>query len=132
MIIRGEVYAWDNTLQHATGQALYESGQVQTTDSTSFQTITFNTGGIPVTANAQYVVFITVSRDYALNAGTGNGIVGSTGAQDTYTGGDFVSIQDNGDPSQWTTTAWTSYPGYADDLAFTATFSLNKNPPSGP
>jgi hypothetical protein len=127
LIIRGEVYAWDNMLQHAIGPALYESGQVQTTSygmGYNPQPITFSTGGIPLTAGAQYVLFFTTSRDQALNSGvTLNGFVGSTASADTYTGGDFFYISDNGDPTQWTMTPWTPLPGYIDDLAFTATFS---------
>jgi hypothetical protein len=140
LTFRGEVYAWDNTLQHATGNALYESGQMHTTSYHQgfgpYEAITFNTGGIPLTAGAQYVLFFTISRDYAANAGiTDTAFVGVTAA-DTYSGGNWVFINNacttsttgdcGGDTSLWTTMPWSNQvgvPGGADDLAFTASFS---------
>jgi hypothetical protein len=137
LTFRGEVYAWDPTTGNpanftsgnATGPALYESGQMHTTSYNSgfgpFEPITFNTGGIPLTAGAQYVLFFTISRDYAANAPTA-GIPGFAGitATDTYSGGDFVFINNGGDTSQWTTTPWSNLVAFgADDLAFKASFS---------
>ena len=137
LIFRGEVYAWDPstgnpanfTSGNATGPALYESGPMHTASYNSgfgpYEPITFNTGGIPVTAGAQYVLFFTISRDYAANAPTA-GIPGFAGitATDTYPGGDFVFLNNGGDTSQWTTTPWSNLVGLgADDLAFTASFS---------
>jgi hypothetical protein len=141
LIFRGEVYAWNpNTvdpnnpyaLGSATGPALYESGQMHTTSYGSgftIQPFTFNTGGIPLTAGAKYVLFITTSRDYAANAGiTSLGWAGVTGT-DTYSGGDWVYMDDGGNTNLWTTVGWThpalfpaAFPGQ-DDLAFTASFS---------
>ena len=143
LIFRGEVYAWDpNTLDpnnsfamgSATGPALYASGQMHTTSygmGFTPQPITFNIpGGLPLTAGAQYVLFFTTSRDYAANAAaniTDTGFVGYT-ATDTYMGGDWVYVDDAGDPSQWTTKGWwhpALFPDifFQDDLAFQASFS---------
>jgi hypothetical protein len=142
LIFRGEVYAWNpNTvdpnnpyaLGSATGPALYESGQTSTTSYNSGfspQPITFNTGGIPLTAGAQYVLFITTSRDYAANVAAGitsTGFAGYT-PTDTYTGGDWVYMDDGGNTNLWTTVGWTHpalFPTvfFQDDLGFTATFS---------
>jgi len=139
LLFRGEVYAWDpNTLDpnnpfamgSATGPALYASDQMHTTTYGSGftpQPITFNIpGGLPLTAGAQYVLFFTTSVDFAANAGiTTTSFVGYT-ASDTYSGGDWVYIDDEGDPNQWTTKGWT-HPALffagQDDLAFQATFS---------
>jgi len=139
LIFRGEVYAWDpNTLDpnnsfamgSATGPALYASGQMHTTsygNGFAPQPITFNIpGGLPLTAGAQYVLFFTTSMDAAANAGiTAVGFVGYT-STDTYMGGDWVYIDDGGDPNQWTTKGWWHpalfFPGQ-DDLAFQASFS---------
>jgi hypothetical protein len=139
LLFRGEVYAWDpNTLDpansfamgSATGPALYASGQMHTTSYGSGfapQPITFNIpGGLPLTAGAQYVLFFTTSMDAAANAGiTAVGFVGYT-STDTYMGGDWVYIDDGGDPNQWTTKGWWHpalfFPGQ-DDLAFQASFS---------
>jgi hypothetical protein len=150
LIFRGEVYAWDPTtvdpsnpyaLGSATGPALYESGQMQTTSygsGSAIQPITFNIpGGLPLTAGAQYVLFFTTSRDYAANAGvTANGFVGYT-PTDTYSGGDWVYISDGGDVSQWTTVGWwhpALFPDifFQDDLAFQAIFSSPRAPLPAP
>jgi hypothetical protein len=145
LMFRGEVYAWDPTivdpsnsysLGSATGlAALYESGPMQTTSYGSgfaIQPITFTIpGGLPLTAGAQYVLFFTTSRDYAANAGiTDTGFVSCT-ATDTYSGGDWVYINDGGDPTWWTKlgVGWyhpAAYPNTfprQDDLAFQAIFS---------
>jgi hypothetical protein len=143
LIFRGEVYAWDPTtvgdpftnpygMGNATGPALYESGQMHTTSYGSgfaIQPITFNIpGGLPLTADAQFVLFITTSRDNAANAGiTATGFAGYT-PTDTYTDGDWVYLDDGGNPSQWTTVPWVHPALFADiffqdDLAFTASFS---------
>jgi hypothetical protein len=145
LIFRGEVYAWDPTtpdpnnpyaMGSANGPALYESGQMHTTSygmGFNIQPITFNTGGLPLTAGAQYVLFITTSRDYAANVAaniTSTGFAGYT-ANDTYSDGDWVYVDDGGNPSQWTTVGWTHpalFPScppcfFQDDLAFTASFS---------
>jgi hypothetical protein len=149
-VFRGEVYGWDPNTQLATAP-VYESSPVQTTDSTVFQPITFHTGGIPpLTAGAQYVLFITISKNYAANAGIcpslsmppGCGIAGLLGSPtapptNAYSGGDFVlinnictpdpSVDCGGDPGKWTTTPWTTfqnwYPLATTDLAFQASFS---------
>jgi hypothetical protein len=137
LIFRGEVYAWDPstgnpanfTAGNATGPALYESGQTHTTSygsGFSPQPITFNTGGIPLTAGAQYVLFITVSRDYAANAVGPPGFAGyvPTGTPGEYPGGDFVFLNNGGDVGQWTTVPWSQFKMFGqDDLAFKASFS---------
>jgi hypothetical protein len=140
LIFRGEVYAWNPNMLDpnnpyamgsATGPALYESGQMHTTSyGSTLQPFTFNTSGIPLTAGAQYVLFITTSRDYAANVAAGitsTGFAGYT-PTDTYTGGDWVYLDDGGNTNLWTTVGWTHpalFPTVfsQDDLGFTATFS---------
>ena len=121
LIFRGEVYAWNPIESGQTSTTSYGSGY-------SPHAITFNTGGIPLTAGTQYVLFITTSRDYAANVAAGitaTGFVGYT-PTDTYSGGDWVYMDDGGNPNLWTTLGWWHpalfFPGQ-DDLAFTATFS---------
>jgi hypothetical protein len=151
LTFRGEVYAWTPgttdpanpyALGSATGPALYESGPMQTAsfgNCTNMHAFTFNTGGIMLTANTQYVLFITTSRDPA-NAGiSATGCLGVT-ANPTYSGGDGVYQDDGGYPNNWTTLGWTHPALFTtcppcfnqDDLGFTATFSLHKNTPGGP
>jgi hypothetical protein len=140
-IFRDEVYAWDsstgnpahNTAGNATGPALYESGPTSIPsygNGFTPQQITFTIpGGLALTANTQYVLFITTSRDNGpLNppgtAGFGGYV--PTGTTGEYSGGDFVWIVDNGDPTQWTNplNPWSQFKAFGqDDLAFQATFS---------
>jgi predicted outer membrane repeat protein len=144
LTFRGEVYAWNPatvdpanpySMGSATGPALYESGPMHTTSygaGSAIHPITVNIpGGLPLTAGAQYVLFFTTSRDYAANAGiTANSFFGYT-PTDTYSGGDWVYVDDGGDPGQWTAKGWThpaAFPGCPpcfsqDDLAFKASFS---------
>jgi hypothetical protein len=143
LIFRGEVYAWDpNTLDpansyamgSATGPALYESAQMQTTSYGSgfaIHPIKFTIpGGLPLTAGKQYVLFFTTSRDAANADVADTGFAAYTQA-DTYSGGDWVYLGDGGDPNLWTTVGWwhpALFPGcppcfFADDLAFQASFS---------
>ncbi len=111
VVFRGEVYAWDGT--KVTGANLYESAPMSTADANP-QTITFNTGGITLTAGAQYVLFATAAKDVA---GTGQGSW-ATRSDNPYAGGTFVNTDSA--PAQWSTVPWVSVP--AVDVAFTATF----------
>jgi hypothetical protein len=129
VLFRGEVYAWSGT--QATGPALFESAATHTTSATSFQEITFNTGGVQLTAGQQYVLFASISKDYAADVNAGQGTWGSS-LTDTYSGGQFVYINNGGNSSQWTGAAWTTdYIGNGD-LAFKADFSAPVAPPAVP
>src|SRR3954469_1213293 len=78
-VFRAEVYAWDGS--EATGPALYESGSM-TTSGSGLQPVTINTGGIPVVAGAEYVLFLSVSKSVGSGSG-GWGFISS----DAYGGG---------------------------------------------
>jgi hypothetical protein len=125
VIIRGEVYLWGGT--NPTGSALYESGPTSTTmygNGSNMHPITFNTGGINLTANTQYILFITTTRDapsppsYYPNYGW----YGTT-ITDTYTGGDFWQLPNTNNAGDWTTTPWYINTSYIADLGFQASFS---------
>src|SRR5262245_8210994 len=114
---RGEVYAWDGT--KAMGPALFESA-VMSTAGTGNQLITFNTGGITLTPGQQYVLFASTSKDQAGHSGLGSW---DASGLDTYSGGQFVYLNNGNDASQWTTQAWSSGTGVGiPDLEFTASF----------
>jgi hypothetical protein len=66
MTFRGEVYAWDGS--KATGPALWESAPRSLTHTSTFQEITFPTGGVTLARGRQYVLFASVSKDYEQNA----------------------------------------------------------------
>ena len=74
--------------------------------------------------------------DFAANAGiTATSFFGYT-PTDTYSDGDWVYVDDGGDPGQWTAKGWTHpalFPDVffnQDDLAFQATFSGLQDPTS--
>ncbi len=66
IVLRGEVYAWDGT--KATGPNRWEGPQRTLTPPSTFQEVTFNTGGVQLAAGQQYVLFASVSKDYEQNA----------------------------------------------------------------
>lgn len=117
VVFRGQVYAWDGA--NAVGPALYESAPRSTTGSGAFELVTFETGGVPVTPGAYYLILATASKD----AGSGNGIWGYR-SSDPYADGGFAYqyaaeyVAAYGYPAGWT------YAGNAD-LAFTAAFDQN-------
>jgi hypothetical protein len=107
MVMRAEVYAWNG--REATGPALWESApRTIAYGDDRFHKEPFHTGGVPVNAGEQYVVFGSVSKDfdkctpgYLLQWGYVNG--------PTYPDGSFVFLNNGGDPSQWRTVPWTVY-----------------------
>ena len=126
----GYVYAWDGS--KATGAALWSSGAMQTAGSGTFEEITFNTGGVDLTAGSQYVLFATISNYYVDDGGTGVwGAVGWTGA---YPDTDFVFYNNGGDFLALTTGLWQN-PGPTNGLdyvlAFRAEFGGNPVPLPG-
>jgi hypothetical protein len=121
VIFRGEVYAWDGT--KATGSSLYESAPTHTTQNSTFEAVTFNTGLTSVSSGQTYVLFATTSKDTS----SGSGYWGYI-PQDVYSDGDFVYTSKN--VSQWTTDAWSKKPS-PSDLAFQATFGITPIPLPG-
>ena len=119
LLFRGEVYAWDDTNRDVTGTALYESPPMHTAATGVLQAVTFQTGGVKLTAGAKYILFATISKDYAADASGGWGTWGFVGTN-AYPGGGFFFNNDGGDPSQWATSTWH---GGSSDFAFKADFS---------
>ena len=117
---RAEVYAWDGT--KATGSALFESPP-RTVGPTGgeFEEVETVTGGVPLTPGQQYVLFLSVSKDYESNS---RGDVGCMRFNESsaYGGGEFRGLNDSGDESRWTSFGWSGWEPGAD-LAFKATFS---------
>jgi hypothetical protein len=114
-IFRGFVSQWDGS--KAVGTLLYESAPISTTQSAPFEEIVFNiSGGLKLNAGQQYVLFASTSKDPVQPASSGRW--GSTN-NTAYSGGQFVFLNNGTDPSQWTSTAWSTI---AQDLAFRASF----------
>jgi hypothetical protein len=132
---RGYVYAWDGA--KATGPALFVSPTQTLTPGASFQSVTFTTGGVPLTPGARYVLFASPSGVPGSDPSTGSewAYLGTStfAGQDGYAGGNFVFLNNGNDPAQWTTTAWndpTYYGGRSgDDLAFRVSFAAPPPPP---
>lgn len=125
---RGEVYAWDAVNGQPTGPQLWESAPTSTTDDSVFQTITFSTGGLQLTAGQQYVLFVTLLRD--ANTAGSNGSFGYL-ASDSYADG--MLVYSHAYPfSSLLSSTWDGLrPEY--DFAFSATFvsySISFNSPS--
>jgi hypothetical protein len=121
------VYQWDGPNSTITGNALYESAPVSTTNNGGaggWETFTFNNINTPLTPG-DYVFFGSTSNFF-------NGVNGQSqwGAldefvYDAYTEGTFVLFNNGGDFSLLSQPYW--FAEYGFDLAFTAEFS-----PSGP
>ncbi|HSC19246.1 MAG TPA: hypothetical protein VLC74_10060 [Rhizomicrobium sp.] len=112
-IARGEVYAWNGTM--ATGSSLWESKAKTFSFSDGlFHKVTFKPGAVPVTAGQQYVVFVSIDKDYEQCTNSyevGWGYLPSG----PYTGGDFVYQNNEGNEGNWTTVPWSVFTG--SDLA---------------
>lgn len=118
------VMAWDNTGTRATGDILFASDRVSTTNNDGqdgYEAFTFATGGLALEASAQYVAFISTSQWTAQQTGTA--YVASLGAQDGYSDGGFFWLNNGTRTSYWTERAWRSSSDFGD-LVFSAQFSV--------
>jgi hypothetical protein len=99
----------------ATGSALWESkAKTFSFSDSTFHKVTFKPGAVPVTAGQQYVVFVSIDKDYekctnSYEVGWGYLPTGP------YPGGDFVYQNNEGNEGNWTTVPWTTFTG--SDLA---------------
>ncbi len=108
MVVRGELYAWDGT--KATGSAIFETAPktIAFADPT-FSFVTFRTPGAKVKAGKQYVIFVSIDKDYESCTGS-YGLTWGAADGTAYTGGGFVFQNNTGDESQWTATSWNTIP----------------------
>ena len=124
-MFRGEVYEWDGA--KASGRKLWESPPRQLTleahSSVFYETVTFTTGGVRLNGGKRYVLFASVSKDFEKLVDPAFGCMGILFTHG-YPGGQFVSLDNGTDESQWTTVPWSPLPdGPTWDLAFKASFS---------
>jgi hypothetical protein len=118
MVVRGEVYAWNGT--RAEGSALYESTpRTFSFNDDAFHKEVFETAGIPVTPDAQYVIFTSVDKDFG-KCTYNDRLALAFMQSDVYSKGLFVYQWNHGRERRWTTRPWLSIGG---DAAFTANFS---------
>ena len=96
---------WDGT--KATGPSLFMSpADVDVANSSAYQLVTFNTGGISLPAGT-YVLFASTSQDQtgAPNSACRWGAVPNS----AYAGGQFV-YSNNGSNTAWTSSPWSTFP----------------------
>jgi hypothetical protein len=123
-VFRGYVFAWDGA--KAAGSPHYVTGDTSTTEWGVFQEITFAVGEVDLVPDATYVLFASVSQ----TPGDGYGAWGHCFA-DAYPGGSFAYLNNDSNPSLWTTANWVQNwnwncpagGGSGGDLAFRAEFS---------
>ena len=102
--VRGELYAWDGT--KATGPAIFETAPrtiVYQDDALHWEA--FKTPGAAVKPGKQYVIFVSIDKDFESCTGS-YGLTWGAADGSAYTGGIFVYQNNTGDESQWTTSAW--------------------------
>ena len=119
---RAFVYEWDGA--KATGPALYGSAVTNIGDGfTGFQAVTFNTGGVTLGANKQYVLFFSTSGVQSQKFNTNTWGALTTNA---YAGGEFVLHNSSDDfasllnPNGWDCASGCDYLGRGVDMAFKA------------
>jgi hypothetical protein len=131
-IVRGEVYAWDGA--KAMGPGVWESLPQQVLDTTFGRPVTFQTGAIALRPGQPYVLFVSISKDYARNvaevpAGVndysswGTASAELNGDVDPYPGGDYVFLDNGADWGAWTSQDWGSHAPYVYDMYFSASFT---------
>jgi hypothetical protein len=103
-VVRGELYAWDGS--KATGSALFETKKrtIAYAD-TDFHWEKFRTPGVSVTPGQQYVLFVSIDKDFEKCMGS-YGLTWGAADGSAYADGQFVFQNNTGDESQWTTAAW--------------------------
>lgn len=112
------VMAWDGN--KAAGPILWQSAPQSTTDNgglDGYEGFTFNTGGVALTAGAQYVLFLSASDYFDGSMGTSYIPEGAT----DYDGGHFVFMNNGSDFSLLTVQNWDQWTWA--DWAFEASFS---------
>jgi hypothetical protein len=117
LVARGEVYAWDG--QKATGTALWEGvPRTFSYNDFAFHRVHFNTGVLAVTPGQQYVIFVSIDKDYEQCTNNYEFAWGLVTSGDVYTGGGFVYQNNTGNENNWTTVPWNTFGG--EDVAFRA------------
>ncbi len=111
------VYAWDNSLGHAVGDALFTSNLMSSPGSVAYSEIAVSTGGVNLTPGGMFVAFFST---------TGEEVSGwdywSTSVN-TYADGRFVYFN-NQTKAQWTDQRWDGGYGIQNyDAQFSMTFN---------
>jgi hypothetical protein len=118
------VMGWSGS--KASGSVLWKSDP-QVMNYTGNQTFAFDTGGLPLTAGGQYVLFLSVSEFSSGGDAPAFGRMPRWNLYpDPYDGGRIVFLDNGNDTSLWTTQTWSLLPSpypVSADLGFQASFS---------
>lgn len=112
------VMQWNSGLNRATGSILFDSGLMTNVAGPSFNTISA-APNINLVSGLQYVLFLSISNFFD---GTDDFAAwGQTQSSNTYSGGEFVFMNNGNNFGQLTSSSWNSgFLGIGSDLAFTA------------
>lgn len=126
VVFRGVVQAWDPAEGHATGPVLYQSDATSTAG-TGVETVTF-TPDVAVTPGP-YVLYLTVTYDYATAVGTGNFPWHNS---DVYPDGAFVWHNNADDLAALTSEQWDNAGDRPADAVFSVVYAAPVVPPVTP
>ena len=118
------VMEWDG--DKATGDILYDSGKQSTTRAKGFEKFTFDTEGIVLEEDRQYVAFLSASNFFDGKRGTSR----MPYVRDVYEGGEFVFSNNGRHFNKLTKRSWHKIAHI--DAAFKASFSSSEAAKSVP
>ena len=124
------VYAWDSDDSHVTGDALFSSGPLFTTDNygqQGFEAVTVDTGSLSLNENSRYIAFLSVSN---ISSGSFDqadvaSVSSSSSLPNPYSSGRFF-FKNNGTNFDGIYNQW-NHQG-PNDAAFEMTFSAPSSP----
>ncbi len=114
---RAYVYAWDNTLGHATGNALFTSSLMSGPAGAGYTEVAVSTGGVNLTGGGLFVAFFSTTGEI------GSGDNRWSASMNGYADGHFVYFN-NATQAQWTDATWD---GATSHAAYDAQFSMTFN-----
>ncbi len=111
------VYAWDNSLGHAVGDALFTSSLLTSPGSVAYSEIAVSTGGVNLTPGGMFVAFFSTIDE------SGSGWDYWSASTNTYDDGRFVYFNSD-TKAKWTDEPWDGAYGIMNyDAQFSMTFN---------
>jgi len=122
IVLSAYIATWTGT---GAGTLLWTSAPVDYPNTGNAE-LAFNTGGLQLTAGANYIAFISVSQYY----GQSSGLAYISGGDGGCPGCAFAYYNNGGDFGSLFTNSWDAY-GYQPDFAFSANFTAGSTPEPG-
>jgi hypothetical protein len=118
LTMRGEVYGWDGTMATTKVAQSKKKTLDLTAGDTTYYPVKIKVKKGNVSAGSQYVLFLTVDKDYEANPPS---LLSQWACNysDVLPGGSTVYLNSDGDESQWTTVPWSQISTF--DMAMKAT-----------